>query len=308
MFTASTYFTPDEFKSETDSFNKNSLAILNTNARSFLRHKCEYEIFLDDFFQHNGFKFDILSFEETWLDENNCLLANIDGYKMVTKHKAGSKIGGGLAFYVSNDLPFVVKDVTVPVNMQNLFDCIFLEVEANATNVVIGLLYRSPSMNSIRQFCTFLEPILSDLTAGNKDVIILGDMNIDLLKYDEHVDTAEYLDLLFNNGFIPKVTVPTRITNTSSTLIDHTFLKLSNSNCHSGTITTDITDHFINYIVLEGAKQPKVSKFISYRKINDQTLSDFNAELSCLNWSNVLESQDVNKAYKNFTEICSIYE
>ena len=35
----------------------------------------------------------------------------------------------------------------------------------------------------------------------NKQCMIMGDMNIDLLKFETHLRTNEYLDSIFANGF-----------------------------------------------------------------------------------------------------------
>jgi hypothetical protein len=31
----------------------------------------------------------------------------------------------------------------------------------------------------------------------------MGDMNIDFFKYNEHIQTEEYLDMLFTNSYLP---------------------------------------------------------------------------------------------------------
>jgi hypothetical protein len=51
-------------------------------------------------------------------------------------------------------------------------------------------------------------------------------MNIDFLKYSEHTNTEEYLDMLYLNNYIPLITKPTRITDHSSTLIIFTLTLL----------------------------------------------------------------------------------
>ena len=51
----------------------------------------------------------------------------------------------------------------------------------------------------------------------NKIAYICGDFNINLIKYDEHVQTQQFLDLFLRYGFIPTTTKPTRITEFSAT-------------------------------------------------------------------------------------------
>ena len=52
---------------------------------------------------------------------------------------------------------------------------------------------------------------------------ILGDFNINLLNYNEHQPTNEFLDSLASNSIIPYILQPTRVTSHSKTLIDNIF-------------------------------------------------------------------------------------
>ena len=58
----------------------------------------------------------------------------------------------------------------------------------------------------------------------NKELVIGMDHNMDLLKSHEHCCTQQFLDILLDNGLIPTITRPTRITKTSATLIDNVFI------------------------------------------------------------------------------------
>ena len=46
------------------------------------------------------------------------------------------------------------------------------------------------------------------------------DFNIDLLKYGTDSRAFEFLNNLLTNGFYPKIDKPTRLTDTTATLID----------------------------------------------------------------------------------------
>ena len=53
---------------------------------------------------------------------------------------------------------------------------------------------------------------------------MMGDINIDLLKFSTHNKTNEYLDNTFSQGYIPIINKPTRVTPYSATLIDHIYI------------------------------------------------------------------------------------
>jgi hypothetical protein len=51
----------------------------------------------------------------------------------------------------------------------------------------------------------------------------MGDFNIDLLKYEEHQQSDEFINALGTYSFQPYILQPTRITDHSETLIDNIF-------------------------------------------------------------------------------------
>ena len=56
-----------------------------------------------------------------------------------------------------------------------------------------------------------------------KNVIIVGDFNIDLLKCKDNPHVNQYLDNVIANSYVPKITFPTRLTHDHGTLIDNIF-------------------------------------------------------------------------------------
>ena len=68
-------------------------------------------------------------------------------------------------------------------------------------------------------------------------------MNIDFLKCNSHSQTEEYLDMLFTNNLLPIITKPKRLTDHTSTLIDHIYTNSPISQITTGILTVDISDH-----------------------------------------------------------------
>jgi hypothetical protein len=69
-------------------------------------------------------------------------------------------------------------------------------------------------------------------------------MNINILDETNAV-TNKYLNMMCSRGFSTGINSPTRETATTSTCIDHIFIKLHNSHdTVPGIITTAITDHY----------------------------------------------------------------
>ena len=93
--------------------------------------------------------------------------------------------------------------------------------------------------------------------------IISGDFNLKLIKYMQNRRVNQFLEKILSNSFIPQITLPTRITEKTATLIDniHNSYK-HNSNCVSGNITTNISDHFLQFLIIKNLKQTSFKQIL----------------------------------------------
>ena len=63
---------------------------------------------------------------------------------------------------------------------------------------------------------------LLENNAKSQNTYMCGDNNVDLLKVNNTQFNDDYFHTILSAGYIPKVTLPTRLSE-SSTLIDHKF-------------------------------------------------------------------------------------
>ena len=54
----------------------------------------------------------------------------------------------------------------------------------------------------------YLKDLLENLLHKNKTIVILGDFNIDLLKYDTEKDSADFLDSMYASFLLPYISAP----------------------------------------------------------------------------------------------------
>ena len=87
----------------------------------------------------------------------------------------------------------------------------------------LGCIYRHPNGN-LSHFNQLYTKLLENINK-NETCIIGGDFNIDLLQHEKSY-IGEYLTINLENNFTPCITLPTRITSHSATLIDQIFLRL----------------------------------------------------------------------------------
>ena len=64
------------------------------------------------------------------------------------------------------------------------FQCCWIEINQNRPNIVIGVYYRHPKKTSNNAFLEKLRDNLSKITNSRKTLIIAGDFNYDILKYE----------------------------------------------------------------------------------------------------------------------------
>ena len=109
----------------------------------------------------------------------------------------------------------------------------------------MGVMYRPPNTD-IKEFNGIMKTLLENTKTENKVCFSMGDYKIDLLNIESYDPTSNYNDTMYSNGFIPLIARPTRITNSSATLIDNIFTNQFSSQLgesSQGISLTVISDH-----------------------------------------------------------------
>ena len=121
------------------------------------------------------------------------------------------------------------------------FESVFIEVLSKSKpdkNTIVGCIYKHPKLTIPDFSQNYLQPLLDKLTyEKNKNIILLGDFNIDLLHYENDNHTRDFLDQMYTSSLSPQITIPTRITSRSKTLIDNIFTNNTEEPCLSGNLT-----------------------------------------------------------------------
>ena len=89
---------------------------------------------------------------------------------------------------------------------------------------------------------SYLNPLLDKISNESITIFLLGDFNVDLLKYDHHAPTNEFLDSLSSQMFLPHIQL-TRVTCNSKTLTDNIFSNILGLDSVSGNLTATGSDH-----------------------------------------------------------------
>ena len=109
-------------------------------------------------------------------------------------------------------------------------ESVFIEIICpNTSNLIIGCLYKHTLLHigDFNRNC--ISPLLHKLSKkSSKQIFLLHDFNIDLLKYESSELVNSFLDTLSSNFLSPQIILPTRISS-SSTLIDNIFFNLTHT-------------------------------------------------------------------------------
>jgi len=234
---------------------------------------------------------DIISVTETWLLPSNSLkLLHLDGYNLLSiPRNKGKKRGGGIAFYVNTIYDFKINSL-VNLNLAN--SCEFTTIELSSSsflNITILNIYKPPDSDA-PTFIDSLAEYIDCLKVNKKYVIITGDFNINLYHHDSSSTSNRLLDQLISLGFLPSITLPTRITQTTSTLIDNIFVNQTNRDHFSKIILSDISDHFPTFYSCSLITSPNKSSppATSFKRIfSSKNFSLCQSLASALNWDQI---------------------
>lgn len=246
--------------------------------------------------------FSCIGITETWLQHNNTDYVNIEGYNFIHQCRK-EKNGGGIGLYVKNNLEFKRKSY-LDFSDPEILECLFIEVERpNENNIIIGVTYRPPGTR-INESLQKLNEILDRISKEGKPCYLMGDFNIDLLKYNTHTITNDFLDQMFSNTFSPLITRPTRITSHTATLIDNIFTNNVSLDTNNGLLFTDISDHLPVFTLVyhdTNILPEHLSKIkITRRQINNLNKAKFKTELNSIDWFELYKHTDPDKAYEYF--------
>ena len=244
--------------------------------------------------------FSVIGISETWLTDSTAELVDITGYSFISNHRK-SKTGGGVGIYLHNNLQYKLLNECKLSNPE-VIESLFVEITVPyGKNVIVGCVYRPPNQNTAL-FLDKLNDILSHISKDNKQCYVMGDINLDLLQYNHHTPTQEFIDTLFSFAFIPVISDPTRLTSYSATLIDNIFTNNLSQNVLNGVVLNDLSDHLPVFAWVSGPTFTHDGNNKAFtRKFTDENLRKFNENVSNTNWSSLLD-EDPSMSYNNFID------
>ncbi len=208
--------------------NNKHFSILSSNIQSINAKFSELEAFVNDLSSLN-FLFRIICLQESWLSDNDDLsLIQLNGYDCISQENSCST-KGGLLIYIDKHFDYEVK---MKLNMYEQWEGQIIQVNGGGLSqtVTIGNIYRPPRplTENYNEFINEFTMVLSSVQHHqNNNLILAGDYNINMLKINEQHHCSTFFDMLTSFSLFPQITLPTRFTTCTGTLIDNFFCNLT---------------------------------------------------------------------------------
>ena len=198
---------------------------------------------------------DIVLLSETWLTPFSPKIT-VPGYDLYRQDRT-LKWGGGIAALVSHKLRCRSRPDLASRLEES--ECITVDISLkNGDHCIVSSMYRPPN-SEISIFLASYNSLICAMKRENPKSIIIGlDHNLDFLKADRHSTTYDFIQNNLDFGLIPTITRPTRITNSTATLIDN--IIVSQNLCRSyvsSILVNDTSDHLPTVCVLSSLMTAK---------------------------------------------------
>ena len=234
------------------------------------------------------FQLDLFACSETWITPQVDISSlQISGYDIITDNRTFST-GGGVALYLKSSFEYHLRNDLKIAGVENIW--------VDTQDLLIGVIYNPPS-GSQRDFIDEFENVLHSVFLSKRKCLFLGDFNINTLV--KSTIAKEYLNLIHSEGFNPLILEATRVTESTTSCIDHILSNFVSSST-SGSIAIEIADHLPVFTL---SYDPTLSPFPNKIEIRDFKRFDkiaFQKALRNANWTSVYKSYDVNESLTRF--------
>ena len=233
----------------------------------------------------------ILGLCETFLTESvNENTLHIENFITERRDRKLNKKGGGLLVYISKTIAFIRRHDLEDNNIESMWLQISLP---NNKPFLLNYVYRPP--NSKQEWIDLYEKQIDLADQTNFHMFLLGDLNINYIptnysatNYSGTFNNKKWEILVEKFGMSQMVNFPTRVTNSSSTIIDHIY-------CTSKSLIKDVlvpscsaSDHYpVSFLRINKHTEPKghEHEHIHYRSFKTFDENEFSKTLANVRFS-----------------------
>ena len=240
-------------------------------------------------------KIHILGLSEAWLSSKHSDdILSIPNYQILRRDTKQRGHTGLVAYIHDSVYPFIRRRTDLePLNIE----CIWIELKCSMSSpLLLGYLYRHPDATD--EWQENFAQMMDKIQLINRNILLQGDFNINFL---EPQPSWQSTIALF--GLKQIVTKPTRISSTTTSLLDHIYTNNTSLFTNVEVLEKSISDHFPTVCTWK-AKPPKPPKnghtTIVYRTFKSFQKEAFFQDLNSIPLNNVLNSSDPSEALHVF--------
>lgn len=264
------------------------LVVLHQNIRSLRKNFDQFAVEI----QNLNRLPDIIFLSEIWIEDYEVAQYKLPNF-ITNANCNSSHRAGGIILFISKNINCDIAEAPKLITA----DALQVKVKINSnTAITIVALYRLHNYPHM-QFNEELDLLLTKIVCNN--LILCGDINIDLLNHSNH--TNDYLIKMASHGLKSLNNEPTRVTQSSSTCIDHIFFRCSaNSRTQyiGLVIDANITDHKMTAVCITCKRELKTNtKPTSYTKIVYPLLYKL---LKKVSWDDVYKAKSASNGFEIF--------
>ena len=169
-------------------------------------------------------------------------------------------------------------------------------------NTIYCCVYRHPNTD-VQEFLNLIDNLLRKVTKERKSVFLMGDVYLNLLNYETHSDTNDFINSVISYSLLPYNLHPTRVTEHSATVIDNIFSNTTDCESTSGNILCQISDNFLQFIIVEKCSINYKSCSFAKRDHSNFNGDDFVDDYSSLDLNRLHDDDaSVDTKFNNFYE------
>ncbi|XP_031330766.1 uncharacterized protein LOC116161527 [Photinus pyralis] len=278
---------------------KYKLSLCHLNSRSLIS---TFHYFSDLVTDCN---FDIIAVSETWLKPTiSSASVQLPGYDLLRADRPTK--GGGLCFYIKSHLKLKIINLDFLPDNENSIEQLWISITINKIKVAVGVVYKPPNVSTTH--LNELELTLSHLTLESNEIILLGDINVDFLTNNNSLKYLNNILEIYNLHQI--ISDPTRITNTSSTLIDVICVNKTRKVLNSGTMDAEnISDHRLVHCTIDLDVEKPTNRKLIMKDFRNFIPEEFEYDAARICWNHVYNLSDIDTKLNFFNNaILAVYD
>ena len=221
--------------------------VLSINIQCINAKFNELVALLNDICSNNN-NLSTICIQETWLGDNDDTSpVELNGYKLIPQGKRCSE-HGGLFIYLNTIYEHKMKIIDTQCTSWE-FQCIDIYGGDLSEHITLCNVYRPPKTGVNRVLTQFKDEfriLLTSLSRLTGTCAVAGDFNLNILKINERSVISDFFDMMVDHSFYPRITLPTRFSKKSCSLLDQIYVKQSDDSTPNDSLLlfSALSDHF----------------------------------------------------------------